>query len=115
MKNDDFVKIFCTLLTAAVSSFAVTSFGYDEASDPATLDRNVEPADAVLPDRVHPFVTVADTAVPAPEITSDRVYITATGTKYHLAGCSYLRSGASEIALGDAEEQGYTPCSRCFK
>ncbi|MBQ3100025.1 MAG: hypothetical protein IJC50_03440 [Clostridia bacterium] len=49
------------------------------------------------------------------DIVSDIVYTTETGTKYHLSGCSYLRSSANEITLEEAEGQGYTPCSRCFK
>lgn len=55
----------------------------------------------------------ADFVIPEAE----RVYYaTANGTKYHLAGCSYLNGKepvtltAEAIAVG-----GYTPCSRCFK
>ena len=40
------------------------------------------------------------------------VYVTNTGSKYHVAGCSYLRSKNS-ITLADAKTQGYSPCSRC--
>lgn len=42
------------------------------------------------------------------------VHITDTGTKYHCAGCSYLRESDYEISLSEAEERGYTPCSRCY-
>lgn len=45
---------------------------------------------------------------------SDIVYFTDTGTKYHRAGCSYLRSSSHKILLDEAVEEGYTPCSRCF-
>lgn len=40
------------------------------------------------------------------------VHITKTGSKYHSAGCSYLKSDI-EITLSNAVSQGYTPCSRC--
>jgi hypothetical protein len=40
------------------------------------------------------------------------VHITKTGTKYHSAGCSYLKSDIP-IDLKDAVSRGYTPCSRC--
>lgn len=40
------------------------------------------------------------------------VYVTATGSKYHRAGCSYLKSSRA-ISLSDAIAAGYTPCSRC--
>lgn len=41
------------------------------------------------------------------------VYITATGSKYHSYGCSYLRNSCYSISLSDAIAQGYTACSRC--
>ncbi len=40
------------------------------------------------------------------------VYITKTGDKYHMDGCSYLKSRIP-ISLADAKANGYTPCSRC--
>ena len=40
------------------------------------------------------------------------VHITETGSKYHSAGCSYLKSDIP-ISLSDAKAQGYEPCSRC--
>lgn len=41
------------------------------------------------------------------------VYITKTGSKYHRSTCSYLRSSKTLIALSEAMERGYEPCSRC--
>jgi len=41
------------------------------------------------------------------------VYITRTGSKYHRAGCSYLRRSRIAISLKEACARGYTPCSRC--
>ena len=41
------------------------------------------------------------------------VYITASGTKYHNPGCSYLTDTAQPISLSEAQARGYTPCSRC--
>lgn len=40
------------------------------------------------------------------------VYITNTGSKYHRAGCSYLKSKKA-ITKEKAISQGYSPCSRC--
>lgn len=45
----------------------------------------------------------------------DTVYVTKTGTKYHLAGCTYLKSSVNEISLDEAEEKGYEPCSKCVE
>jgi len=41
------------------------------------------------------------------------VYVTKTGKKYHLAGCSYLSKSAVPIKLADAKAKGYTPCGKC--
>ena len=41
------------------------------------------------------------------------VYITATGEKYHRAGCRYLSQSKIAVRLSDAKSQGYTPCSVC--
>ncbi len=46
--------------------------------------------------------------------TSQTVYITNTGSKYHRAGCQYLRQSQIAISLEKAKSQGYTACSRCF-
>ena len=46
-----------------------------------------------------------------PPITT--VYITATGTKYHLDGCQYLSDSKIAISLVDACKKGYGPCSVC--
>ena len=40
-------------------------------------------------------------------------YITATGEKYHLSGCSYLEHSSRKISLEDARAKGYGSCSRC--
>lgn len=40
------------------------------------------------------------------------VYVTYTGTCYHRAGCSYLKSSV-KITLGAAIERGFAPCSKC--
>ncbi|MBN1574398.1 MAG: hypothetical protein JW984_14455, partial [Deltaproteobacteria bacterium] len=43
----------------------------------------------------------------------DTVYITNEGKKYHRAGCRYLSKSKIPISRGEAERQGYTPCSVC--
>ncbi len=45
-------------------------------------------------------------------LVSQVIYKTKTGTKYHLDGCSYLKSKI-EITITDAKLQGLTPCSKC--
>jgi micrococcal nuclease len=41
------------------------------------------------------------------------VYVTNSGTKYHLEGCSSLRRSKIAISLADAVKSGYGPCSIC--
>lgn len=41
------------------------------------------------------------------------VYVTNTGSKYHLAGCQYLSDSQMTISLADALAGGYGPCSVC--
>ncbi|MBV4450634.1 thermonuclease family protein [Clostridium tyrobutyricum] len=55
--------------------------------------------------------------VPTQTSTTDNksmtVYVTKTGHKYHRAGCKYLARSQIPISLGEAESEGYTPCSIC--
>ncbi|MBO4900279.1 MAG: hypothetical protein J5509_08295 [Lachnospiraceae bacterium] len=65
------------------------------------------------------------TSTSAPAVTNNRassanqnkttttVYITNTGSKYHNAGCRYLKNSKIAIDLADAKEQGYEPCKVC--
>jgi predicted nuclease with TOPRIM domain len=46
--------------------------------------------------------------------TSQTVYVTNTGSKYHKSGCQYLRQSCIAISLSNATSQGYTPCSKCY-
>ena len=44
--------------------------------------------------------------------TSQKVYITRTGSKFHRDGCSYLKSRI-ESTVSEAKAMGLGPCSRC--
>lgn len=54
-------------------------------------------------------------AAPAPVVNKQEVtvYVTKTGSKYHSAGCQYLRKSQIPMSLSDAKAAGYTPCSKC--
>lgn len=41
------------------------------------------------------------------------VHITETGTKYHQAGCQYLKDSDIEVTLEDAKDRGLEPCGKC--
>lgn len=49
--------------------------------------------------------------VAEPEVQT--VYLTATGEKYHRAGCRYLKNSQRPVTVSDAQAGGYTPCSVC--
>lgn len=52
---------------------------------------------------------------PEPPITDNvaEVYITNTGSKYHLETCRTLKKSKIPISLNSAKSQGYTPCKIC--
>jgi hypothetical protein len=52
----------------------------------------------------------SDTLIPDDSSGNVTVYVTATGTKYHLAGCRYLSDSKIPLSLSEAKAQGYTPC-----
>lgn len=65
-----------------------------------------------------PKPTPAPTPKPTPQpvqqqTQSETVYITRTGSRYHRAGCSYLKNSIP-ISKSDAIAAGYTPCSKCY-
>ena len=41
------------------------------------------------------------------------VFVTLTGSKYHKPGCTFVSDPPIAITLAQAEQEGYTPCSRC--
>lgn len=45
--------------------------------------------------------------------TETTVYITKTGTKYHLATCRYLSKSKIAIDKSEAIKRGYTACKVC--
>ncbi len=42
------------------------------------------------------------------------VYVTKSGTKFHLEGCRHLNENARKIIYQNALTNGYTPCKVCF-
>jgi micrococcal nuclease len=52
-------------------------------------------------------------ASPAGVDSKTIVYITRSGTKYHIENCRSLSKSKIPITLGEAIQKGYTPCSIC--
>lgn len=63
------------------------------------------------------YITPTPAPTPTPEPVSEpvstTVYITKTGSKYHVDGCQYLSKSQIAISLSDAKSQGYEPCKKC--
>ena len=53
------------------------------------------------------------TRTPTTDSGGGTVYITNTGTKYHLLGCRYLSGSAIAVSCSYATSHGYGPCSVC--
>lgn len=86
-----------------------------EKDDQATRDRYVASLQASLP-VVAPTVdtTVPDRSIPtADDTTQQVVYVTKSGTKYHLGSCSHLSKSKIEKSLTEAKNAGYEPCKTC--
>ena len=88
-------------------------------SSGTTISESAEPESSVT---TEPEVTTSassDTEIPDTEAHSDEkpdiVWVTASGSKYHIKpDCSNMRSPI-EISLEDAVNEGYEPCKKCVK
>jgi hypothetical protein len=60
---------------------------------------------------VTPLLTPQPSASPS-DAASITVYVTKSGTKYHRAGCRYLRNSSIPMTLEDAAK-AHSPCSVC--
>lgn len=65
--------------------------------------------------------SVPDTTSLAEDVSGDEpsqrivVYITKTGERYHKADCRHIAGhDVIEVTIGEAEDNGYTPCKDCF-
>ncbi len=49
-------------------------------------------------------------------VTSDSVYITKTGKKFHKRNCRHIKNSStiSDISINNAIDSGYEPCKDCF-
>lgn len=104
-------------LWADVNPTPPWDFRHDKGSSGRSVARRATSAPR-LPARVGqvkmPAATPSLSPVPASKTpASGAVYITATGRKYHRAGCRYLGASPTALSLKDAEARGLTPCKVC--
>lgn len=86
---------------------------------------NVPPSEQIssLPATVEPSQSQQNVQTSQPSSddnqsqTQEFYYVTANGTKYHKAGCSYIKNkeNLKQIPASEIASTGYEPCSRCFK
>ena len=60
-----------------------------------------------------PAVQQRSPAAQQPAATSEQVFTTKTGKKYHRGNCRYLRQSKIPISKADAQARGLEPCSVC--
>ena len=112
---------------SSIDKFDETDFGNDdEAANLAVSDHRPIWAlfridglgDTSIPvvrsdvSRQEVITSVQEFPVPDKTQTSETVYVTRTGKKYHRDRCSSLRGSKIPISLVEAK-QGYSPCLRC--
>lgn len=103
------------LVTTDGSSLTVASedTGATQPADPAQVAaQRAEAQRAAEQQRAQEAAAAQAAAEQATDPSSQVVYITNTGEKYHRAGCRYLKS-TIETTLGDAVAAGYEPCKVC--
>lgn len=97
--------------TDEVGTIVVTSDGTTYTID--KIKSTVQPNAPPQVDNTQNVTT--DSQITQPETTQNSsaiVYRTKTGSKYHNAGCSYLKSSI-QTTVSEAKSMGLTPCSRC--
>ena len=57
--------------------------------------------------------SIGQTSTKQNAVSTQTVYISKSGTKYHQSECGYLKSSKFPITLGEAIDRGYAPCSVC--
>lgn len=64
---------------------------------------------------ISPSFSIPVEHVPLPVVNtvSQTVYVTKTGTKYHLGNCSYLRQSKIKTTKSEAVNSGYSACKVC--
>jgi hypothetical protein len=86
-----------------------------EPAKPAVVTTEVTTQDttadatAVQPEPVAPPPPVAKPAPKAPAKVTVTVYMTRTGSKYHMNGCRYLKKSRIPVSLSEAKSMGLGP------
>ena len=127
-KKDWSGKFLGCLLAAVILALLFASCGGGDDAKPAptptptvAVTETPAPTAAPTPEPTPtptPAPTAAPAAAPAPapaaaDPQTVTVYVTNSGTKYHRAGCSHLKSSKIEMDKDAAIAAGYTACKSC--
>lgn len=98
------------------SSSSSSSTQPEKSASAETLTQKV--IDTPAKDETSISTTKNDTEIVQPDTESEtnnavEVHITNTGSKYHSAGCQYLKKSDIVTTLDKAKSSGLTPCSKC--
>lgn len=100
------------LLMVSIASCSAPKAGdSDQASSTEQPSLTVETSSPEVSRAPAPTPWPIPTPAPSKE-ASVTVYITETGSKYHSAGCQYLKKSCIPMDLDDAK-RSYDPCSKC--
>ena len=102
--NDGYAQKLREEKAAAEQYLASLQPTLPEVAPPAVIAPEPEPVPVPQPE-------------PAPEVqpepVSQTVYVTKSGTKYHLESCSHLSKSKIEKTLAEAKAANYQPCKTC--
>ena len=119
------LPVFCAAAAGTVLLTACLLFGKallpNETASPAVDETDSTVSQTLFAANAAPSYDASSEAIDAsaiseqtqPNETGESVFVTVSGTKYHRAGCSYLRATRIEMPLAQAFAEGYAPCSRC--
>lgn len=101
--------------TDEVGTIVITSDGinYTINKNKSVIESNAPPV--VIEDQNNNTQQSETVSIPQQTQTQNNsavVYRTKTGKKYHMAGCSYLKSSI-QTTVAEAKSMGLTPCSKC--
>ena len=116
--DDAIVKIseYQSSVEALVNNAVVTEAVTKKAKVTTTAESKSETytAKTTTPKAQEVTTKKAETTQGAKE-TASAYYVTQSGTKYHVASCSYLSKSKIAITMDRIKAEGYAPCSRCIK
>jgi len=113
-RTDESGTIVCTSDGKNIS-FNVNAGDYKYGSkvSSSTSSKSTPSTSAATP---LPKVISTPSSAKAPQSTQNQnvtVYVTKSGKKYHVDGCSFLRKSKIPMSLEEAKKEGYTPCEKC--